>query len=117
MAYIINAFNYTLLDQSAHDEIRLLGLLPGDKPAPIRRILRIVSHRNAILASYEAVSYTWGNDGRTQTISVNECSFDVTQNLYAALENFRNNSKHELTARMLWIDAICINQDDQEEQT
>ncbi|KAJ9621331.1 hypothetical protein H2203_007383 [Taxawa tesnikishii (nom. ined.)] len=57
---------------------------------------------------YEALSYCWGNPSVTVSVLVNGVSLQVTKNLAAALRALRSNSE----ARILWIDAICINQDD-----
>ncbi|KAF2421160.1 HET-domain-containing protein [Tothia fuscella] len=61
---------------------------------------------------YEALSYTWGDPREKPTISVNGREMRVTQNLFHALENLRQ--PH--VSRILWIDAICINQDDHKER-
>jgi hypothetical protein len=61
---------------------------------------------------YEALSYVWGNDEdnviTSQRIELNNHIFYITPNLHAALVNLRN---HYLD-RVLWVDAICINQED-----
>ncbi|KAH8699347.1 heterokaryon incompatibility protein-domain-containing protein, partial [Phaeosphaeriaceae sp. PMI808] len=56
---------------------------------------------------YEALSYTWGTNEKTQQILLNGKQFMVTQNLYSALKYLRFKNKD----RILWIDAICIDQD------
>ncbi|KAH8781826.1 heterokaryon incompatibility protein-domain-containing protein, partial [Hyaloscypha finlandica] len=55
---------------------------------------------------YEALSYTWGNTVKTDKIKVNACEFDVTQNLYLALQYLRLENED----RILWIDGLCIDQ-------
>ena len=57
---------------------------------------------------YEALSYTWGPQSPTVEITINEQPFAVRENLYNALTRLRRSDKH----RVLWIDAICINQED-----
>ncbi|RDH27108.1 heterokaryon incompatibility protein-domain-containing protein [Aspergillus welwitschiae] len=66
---------------------------------------------------YEALSYVWRSDGessdiKSQSIILNDCTFPVTKNLYAALFHLRD---YQL-GRTLWVDAICINQHDGEEK-
>jgi hypothetical protein len=60
---------------------------------------------------YEALSYVWGEPHR-KTIYINKIAFGVTLNLYAALLHLRN---HALS-RAVWIDAICIDQENLEEK-
>jgi hypothetical protein len=64
--------------------------------------------------SFEALSYTWGKpDGPQSPVIINGFELLVSQNLFDALIHLRNDSEH----RMLWIDAICINQMDWSEKT
>jgi len=58
-------------------------------------------------ASYEALSYVWGDATvRAQSIQLNGFPFQVTENLHAALRALRLPDGD----RELWIDALCINQ-------
>lgn len=64
---------------------------------------------------YEALSYTWGSADNPQTVQVisqdNLSEFrtlQISKNLAGALKHLRYPDK----ARSLWVDAICINQDD-----
>jgi hypothetical protein len=61
---------------------------------------------------YEALSYAWGSSERPCSISVNKQDLAVTENLHVALLHLRD----RFLQRILWIDAICINQDDYREQ-
>jgi len=58
--------------------------------------------------SYEALSYCWGDTTIKTPIICNGARLDVTQSLKVALQHLRN----EKEVRVLWIDAICINQSD-----
>ena len=62
---------------------------------------------------YEALSYTWGDAREKRIIYVNKCPFPVTLSLYTALLYLRRSD----VPRVLWIDAICINQEDLAEKT
>ena len=62
---------------------------------------------------YDALSYVWGNQAEKRQISCNGQSIDVTLNLYSALVQLR--SEHD--EHVLWIDQLCINQDDPEERS
>jgi hypothetical protein len=55
---------------------------------------------------YEAVSYTWRTNKRDHDVLCDDKTFLVTQNCYTALRYIR--SKTDI--RVLWIDAICIDQ-------
>lgn len=61
---------------------------------------------------YEAISYVWGNPDDTVDIICNGRSVSITVNLRDALRRFRD----EKTARRLWADALCINQEDTQEK-
>jgi hypothetical protein len=96
------------------DSIRLLRLQPDtDKSADIHCELfeyPLQDHPQSHL--YEAISYVWGESHKDLHIFVDNCSFDVTDNLHAALLEFRN---HTLE-RIIWVDAICIDQAAQREK-
>lgn len=62
--------------------------------------------RQAHPVPYEALSYVWGKEKSTDKIRVDGYPFTVTENLYQALSNLRRSGED----RVLWVDAICINQ-------
>ncbi|KAB8232389.1 HET domain-containing protein [Aspergillus alliaceus] len=62
---------------------------------------------------YEALSYVWGKEKASRPIFTNGCEFAVTKNLYAALSHLRD---HQLD-RILWVDAVCIDQGNLEEKS
>ncbi|KAH9206220.1 heterokaryon incompatibility, partial [Leptodontidium sp. 2 PMI_412] len=62
---------------------------------------------------YEALSYTWGDATKCQTIECNGKNFGVSQNLFDALINIRLSDKR----RTIWIDALCINQENDAEKS
>ncbi|CAG9949909.1 unnamed protein product [Clonostachys rosea f. rosea IK726] len=95
---------YGDLDTSV-PEIRLFALLPSPQPnAPVVGQLQIVPLQSP--PPYESLSYAWGAPEFTEPIIVNEQTLFVTPNLDSALRALR----HEEKLRLLWIDAICINQ-------
>lgn len=57
---------------------------------------------------YAALSYCWGDPQVTRPVRVNGRIVQVTVNLEAALRQLR----HDVGEGRLWVDAICINQDD-----
>jgi hypothetical protein len=63
--------------------------------------------------NYEALSYVWGSATERVSISCNGRQLDITSTLASALQLLSKGSE----SRILWIDQICINQDDNEEKT
>jgi hypothetical protein len=101
---------------SVHNTIRLLRLFPHqDKNADIQCELfeySLQDTQSSVTHLYEALSYVWGDPDDKLPILVNQHRFDVTHSLTRALSRLRNHSLE----RILWVDAICINQSDQEEK-
>ena len=62
--------------------------------------------------SYEALSYVWGEKENPAFIVLCESRFAITRNLAEVLRYLRFPSSD----RMLWVDAICINQCDEKEK-
>ncbi|KAI1376403.1 heterokaryon incompatibility protein-domain-containing protein [Hypoxylon crocopeplum] len=83
-------------------EIRLLDLLPGRGRIQCNLRHVPISPDN----HFEALSYCWGTHTRMVKILVNDGDFFVTRNLHAALKRLRDKK----SVRTLWIDAICIDQ-------
>ncbi|KAF5605998.1 heterokaryon incompatibility (het-6OR allele) [Fusarium subglutinans] len=92
-------------------QIRLLHLSPAaDFNDPVESRLEVVAlDQNPV---YEALSYCWGDNTHPQEIKCNDQKFQATENLFSALQHLRNKD----TERTLWIDAICINQQDLQER-
>lgn len=99
---------------SRHDSIRLLRLLPHqDRNAEIHcELFEYVLENSHGSNLYEALSYVWGEANDKLPIFVNGLRLDVTFNLRAALVQLRN---HTLD-HVLWIDALCIDQQNQAEK-
>ncbi|GMG43153.1 unnamed protein product [Aspergillus oryzae var. brunneus] len=93
------------------NEIRLLILLPGIWSDPIRCKWRVVSLNGK--PEYKALSYVWGRSKHSQPIYLNGSPVYITRHLRRALRQLRSDSE----AVCLWIDAVCINQSDDEEKT
>ncbi|KAK7757638.1 hypothetical protein SLS62_000014 [Diatrype stigma] len=88
--------------------IRLLEILPspiGDSP-----LVCNISHCTTTQSErkYEAISYTWGNDTPTNAILLNGEIAYVRDNLWQAIKHMRLIDE----IRVVWVDALCINQAD-----
>jgi hypothetical protein len=100
------------------DSIRLLRLMPYDKESMEMTEIRCELFKYPLRDQgkgthlYEALSYVWGDSKKPCFISINKQSLAVTENLHAALLRLRDRSLQ----RILWVDAICINQENREEQ-
>lgn len=95
--------------------IRLLRLLPG---RPEDREIRCELHECFLLDAvghYKALSYVWGIDvpDDEHLVYCNGVIVDVTLNLYSALHNLRDVA----ITLTIWVDKLCINQENEREQT
>ncbi|KAK3625612.1 hypothetical protein LTR56_020332 [Elasticomyces elasticus] len=63
--------------------------------------------------AYVAISYTWGSERSTHRICVNDDRFCVRKNCLIALQECQSNA----VTSYIWIDALCINQDDVAEKS
>jgi len=90
-------------------EIRLFELFPGR--GQVRGWLNHFE-LEAVRGTYDALSYCWGEQKQVVTIIINDCTWSTGKNLYAALKSIRK--RHGRV--MLWIDALCINQRDNQEK-
>jgi hypothetical protein len=64
---------------------------------------------------YAALSYTWGNPVQTSDILINGHKVTVRSNLEAGLRALRE-KKAIQAGLLIWIDALCINQEDTPER-
>jgi hypothetical protein len=104
----IPLYQYTPLFGS--DSIRILSLLPRMQGNDIK--VRIHHKKVSSLRICETLSYEWGEPTRTKHIFCENRVLMVTTNLLAALKRLRQPRKE----RLLWIDAVCINQEDLKER-
>ncbi len=104
-------YRYTPLPKG---QIRLLRLLPHlNASSPIQCELfthsLITTTTVAGTRPYETLSYVWGSPMKTRTIYINGRSFlSITENLHAAISRLRDST----LPHVVWIDAVCINQED-----
>lgn len=99
-------------------EIRLLRLYPSSGLGLARplsgslKTIRLQDDNSSVPTEFEALSYFWGNEEADRTLSIDNTPFSIKPNLETAL---RELSKGKVE-RLLWIDAICINQTDLNER-
>jgi hypothetical protein len=114
------------LYQPLHDgeTIRILELHPGTLNDPLRCDFHYANLRQLHMC-YEALSYVWGDPNkqeydyltgvRSKIITTIHCNNHIKQinpNLDIALRHIREQSK----SVHLWVDALCINQEDDRER-
>ncbi|KAK5996826.1 Heterokaryon incompatibility 6-like protein [Cladobotryum mycophilum] len=97
----------------ATDAIRLVRLRKGSPEDPIRCDLFDSFLHESECIPYEALSYAWGSISNPEEIVVDGVkTLAITSNLHTALHYLRLGDQD----RILWIDAICINQKDMKEK-
>lgn len=110
----INAYNsFTYQSRIDSTWLRLL------QPVTIsRQILsfRIIQVPRVAAANYSAVSYTWGNQPPSKVILLDGQEFHVRPNLWSCLY-YLGLSHRASGISFFWVDAICINQNDDVEKT
>jgi hypothetical protein len=103
------------------DQIRLLKLYPPSRRYENNLEANLIIRKGN--EKYEALSYTWSSEGekgsegvkgsiRVQSGGGEFEEIEIQQNLESALRQLRR----PLTSRLLWIDAICIDQHNLEEK-
>ncbi|KAK0728923.1 heterokaryon incompatibility protein-domain-containing protein [Apiosordaria backusii] len=110
------AIDYTRCPLQGPNSIRLLRLLPAENEYddiecklveyPLRNSRGHGQHH------YEALSYVWGDPTQSCSITVDGEPARVGANLHAALLHLRD----FFFERIIWVDAICINQNNDMEK-
>jgi hypothetical protein len=96
---------YGSLD-SDKKEIRLLHLEPGLDETPITGSLTVHPLSSRMIPDYEAVSYLWGDSRDYSSVQINSRAALVPASAERALRGLRSREG----IRVLWIDAVCIDQ-------
>ncbi|KAF2463949.1 HET-domain-containing protein [Lindgomyces ingoldianus] len=92
--------------------LRLLRLLKGEEPDNVECELFQAYLDGDDLIPYHALSYTWGGTEMSSAVIVNGRRLGVTENLELALQYLRSREMD----RILWVDAICIDQGNKSER-
>jgi hypothetical protein len=107
----------------ARETYQYTSLQPGDSTFRLLKLLRCQggelecelstqSLLNNEHTSYEALSYVWGSNELVECIVLDQKRHWITDNLYSALQCLRLHDRD----RYLWIDAICIDQANEQEK-
>ena len=91
--------------------VRLLDIAPGTSSEPVKASLLVVELDAA--PDFEALSYVWGTTADPVVVACDGEPISVTQNLHAALLRLRFVD----VTRRVWIDALCINQNNLDERS
>ncbi|KAE9374113.1 HET-domain-containing protein, partial [Stipitochalara longipes BDJ] len=94
----------------ASNEIRLIKIHSGGEPSAVQCSTFSVQKEN--LPDYEALSYVWGSQADPKIILLDGVTWHVTPSLYYALLHLRFSDRF----RVIWIDALAINQTDIQER-
>lgn len=98
---------YSELALSSPRDIRLVSLHPAlEYDAPLICDLDVTSLDDA--PKFEALSYVWGSSARQFPAVCTGIGITLTDNLADALQRLRDKTRF----RIIWIDALCINQED-----
>ncbi|KAH8743163.1 heterokaryon incompatibility protein-domain-containing protein, partial [Hyaloscypha finlandica] len=97
---------------SRSNSIRILNIEPTSSPSPLICTLKELDlHDGATYRAFTALSYRWGPPMPTRTITIDSHLVPIRQNLHDFLLLARDGARCHL-----WIDALCINQDDDVER-
>jgi len=89
-------------------EMRIVKIRPGGIGDAIHCTVSPVSMSSESDIQYEALSYLWGSHANPRDIILNGQVYKVTRNLFKALVHMRLPTQE----RIMWIDALAINQSD-----
>lgn len=107
----MSVFKYEPIDLE-RPAFRLLRLFKGAVGDDIECELFQAWLQGDSVIPYEALSYTWGSTEMTEHIKIDGRTLGVTKNLYWALQYLRSQD----IDRILWVDAVCINQSNNQER-
>ncbi|GAB1741780.1 hypothetical protein NU219Hw_g7189t1 [Hortaea werneckii] len=95
-------------------EIRLLTVYPATDPSevPVKCSLSHANLSKEPKPEYETISYTWGKSTERKTVIIDDISLEVPVSAERAIRRMRLRDQE----RVLWIDAICVNQADTSER-
>lgn len=102
-------FLYSALNDPSKDG-RLINLHPSSSEDIL--VYNLMNIKAAAMPEYEALSYVWGPRSLTREITVKAETKYIRENLWSALYHMQL----PLKPLVLWIDAICIDQENMDER-
>lgn len=106
------AYVYAHSVSPEHGAVRILALKPSDTNDDLYGELTEEMWVGASTPAFFALSYCWGTNVKDHTLHTSEGTINITSSLSQALRNIRDPD----SPLYLWVDAVCINQDDDEEK-
>ncbi|KAH8589922.1 heterokaryon incompatibility protein-domain-containing protein, partial [Bisporella sp. PMI_857] len=104
--------NYEYHKLSEPDAVRLIQLHPSpylESPLQCELLSTTLTRcYNNLIDKYTALSYVWGDPQLSSKITVDGRTMLITASLASALRHLRDSTRK----RIIWADAICINQRD-----
>ena len=85
---------------------RLLKVEPGTDSEPVRCSLHLSDLSIVLIPAYETISYCWGDATLRETLELDGQMVSVPASSVAAIRRVRLTKRY----RVLWIDALCIDQ-------
>ena len=95
------------------DSIRLIRLAPRESGSLDQLVCELLDVRLSETPDFEAISYAWEAAVFPETLHILKECLKITSSLASALRKFQDNNK----PRLLWADAVCINQSDVSERS
>jgi Heterokaryon incompatibility protein (HET) len=95
---------------STEQGIRLIAFRPAGPNEPLAAELLVVSLDSN--PQYATLSYCWGSPTSTRPMTCNNTVLEITKSLALGLTRLRS-----ISSLPLWVDQICINQDDVRERS
>lgn len=100
-------YQYEIIPSPANLEFtRVFDLAPGQPSDPLSGTLTTMSVVDP--CPFEALSYVWGRNKAREAITCDGHELTITASLAVALRRLRDTTR----PRTIWVDQVCINQDD-----
>ena len=110
-------FDYSSVPlNTSSDHIRLLKLQEASR-ANGKLAIELAVFSLTEIPAYSAISYVWGDATQRAPVTCNGLGcIHIRRNLFDLLSRLADEAPGPDHGKYLWVDAICINQDDLEER-